>query len=71
MKTLWIKLTEEQEKHLRQAVGMEENVQCKHIAIKLSDEALADITRGQDGGMVLLYNGPPPHGYEEKLVALA
>lgn len=71
MKTLWIKLTEEQEKHLRQAVGMEENVQCKHIAIKLDDAAVTDIAQGRDGGMVLLYNGPPPHGYEEKLVALA
>ena len=71
MKTLWINLTEEQEKHLREAVGLEDHVQCQHLAFKLSEEHLADIAQGRDGGMVLLYNGPPPHGYKDKFVAFA
>ena len=70
MKTLWIKLTAEQEADLRKALQMADDVACQHIAIKISEEQFEAFKRGDTGGVVVAYNGPP-HGGTAATVGLS
>lgn len=69
MKTLWIKLTAQQEADLRNALGMADDVACQHIAIKIPEEQFAAFKRGETGGIIVAYNGPP-HGGTAATVGL-
>ncbi len=69
MRTLWIKLTAQQEADLRKTLGMADDVVCQHLAIKIPKDQFAAFKRGENGGTIVAYNGPP-HGGTTATVGL-
>ncbi len=57
-KRLLIRLTKEQQKGLKKAVGLEPDARCEFIGIRLTEDVLDSLRRGDDGGDLVVYAAP-------------